>query len=137
MNAERHPRIPREMIDLASGTTWSGLEGYPGLDVMLLGDTLDEGRRTGARTRLVRFRPGARTHERLVHAYWEETLLVSGSLETPEAAGESAPVGEHLGADPMPGEVLRYSLRPPGTPHGPFFSPRGCLLFEVQYYLAD
>ena len=27
-----------------------------------------------------------------------------------------------------------YACRPPGTPHGPFRSEKGCLLLELHYY---
>jgi len=34
----------------------------------------------------------------------------------------------HAGPSPA------YSIRPPGTPHGPFTSHHGCLLLEIQYF---
>ena len=41
---------------------------------------LDENVKTGNRTRLLRFEPGARTVEPFVHDYWEEVYLLSGDL---------------------------------------------------------
>jgi hypothetical protein len=111
--------IEMAAIDLDSG--WQPLAGAPeGLEVKLLADDLDEERRRGARTRLVRFKPGAATAVAFTHTYWEEVFVMSGDMM--DLARNSA----H--------EALIYSLRPPGTPHGPFRSEKGCVLFEIQYY---
>ena len=117
-------RGPIEMAPLDLETGWSQLPGFPdGLMVKLLADDLDEGAKTGAPTRLVRFAPGTFTTDPLVHDYWEEVILLQGRLAPrPEAA---------QGSD----TALTYSCRPPGTPHGPFVSSDGCILLEFQYYL--
>ena len=129
MKAENY-RTALEMIELGDAIQWRPLAGFPGLDMVPLRDDLDEANGRGARTRLVRFAPGAETTARLVHPYWEEVLVMSGDLsnkDTPQ--GTDASQGRQT--------APRYSLRPPGTPHGPFVSRGGCVLFEVQYFLAE
>ena len=66
-------------VDLATG--WRAPPGYPpGIEQKILAGALDEIARTGSRTRLLRFEPGARTMEPFVHDYWEEVYLLSGDL---------------------------------------------------------
>ena len=36
--------------------------------------------------------------------------------------------------DGTPCEPHTYACRPPHTPHGPFKSETGCILFELHYY---
>lgn len=106
-------------LDLANG--WSPLPGFEGLEVKLLASDLDEVGRRGARSRMVRFAAGALTHGTLVHGYWEEVYVLSGDmfrLDRPDA----------------PSLAPMYSVRPPGTPHGPFGSSSGCVLLEIQYF---
>ena len=109
-------------IDLEGG--WEVPAGYPdGIEQKILSGGLDEGRRTGARTRLLRFRPGARTAEPFVHDYWEEVFLVSGDLIVGSREDGRETFAPHT-----------YACRPPGVLHGPFESPGGCLLLESHYY---
>ncbi|AXF06343.1 cupin (plasmid) [Paraburkholderia hospita] len=129
------PRPSRHHIEMAgvSDEGWVALEGFAGgLEVHLLADDLDESRKRGGRSRLVRFAPGASTSHTLVHDYWEEVFVLSGDL----LALEDVVDGDTDTSKPGRNEY-RYSCRPPGTPHGPFQSPRGCVLFEVQYFLPD
>ena len=78
MNLEREHR-EFHRVDLEAG--WEVPAGYPpGIEQKILSGGLDEENRRGARTRLLRFRPGARTSEQFVHDYWEEVFLVSGDL---------------------------------------------------------
>jgi hypothetical protein len=130
------PRDALEMIELGEDIQWRQLQGFPGLEFFPLGDTLDEQNGRGARTRLVRFAPGAETTARLVHPYWEEVLIISGELSNanPATGAEEEAGGPSARRAHTP---LRYSLRPPGTSHGPFVSRTGCILFEVQYFLAE
>jgi len=111
-------------VDLDRG--WETPPGYPaGIQQKILAGALDEAGRRGTRTRLLRFAPGVHTTEPFVHEYWEEVFLVSGDLT----------VGND--ADGNGGEAFRphtYACRPPGAPHGPFRSERGCLLLEIHYY---
>ena len=55
--------------------------GYPaGIEQKILASDLDETRKMGSRTRLLRFAPGVFTTSPFVHAHWEEVYLVSGDL---------------------------------------------------------
>jgi hypothetical protein len=116
-------RTHLEMLTLNVESNWSQLPGQPaGLEYKTLDDDLDEENRTGSRSRLVRFAPGVSTNEVFVHEYWEEVLLIAGDLTKVDDS-------------PAPDGVMTYSLRPPGTRHGPFISRNGCLLFEVHSFL--
>ena len=100
---------------------WKNLPDFPGIQQITLVDDFDEAARRGRRTRLVRFAPGARTEAPLVHAYWEEAYLLEGELHFTGAPALSAPA---------------YRCRPPGTSHGPYGSPGGCVLLESHYWDA-
>jgi hypothetical protein len=100
---------------------WHPLPGFAGLHVHVLSDDLDEEARTGSRTRIVRFDPGAKTDVVLSHDYWEEVLCLSGDLH-------------ETSVPPLTGR--NFVRRPPHTPHGPFHSGNGCLLVEFQYFAA-
>ena len=105
-------------VDLKVG--WRTPPGYPaGIEQKILAGALDENAKTGNRTRLLRFAPGARTSAPFVHDYWEEVFLLSGDLSV---------------GDERKGPGLTYARRPPGIHHGPFRSADGCLLFEIHYY---
>ena len=111
------PHLEFLTLDLATG--WEVPPGYPaGIQQKVLAGALDEARRKGSRTRLLRFTPGAFTTEPFEHEYWEEVFLVSGALS----------VG---GATFKP---WTYACRTPHVPHGPFRSDEGCLLFEVHWF---
>lgn len=111
-------------LDLAQG--WSVPPGYPlGMQHKILAGELDEARRRGNRTRLLRFEPGVYTTAPFIHDYWEEVYLLSGDLIV--GNDELGQGGESFAPN-------TYACRPPGTPHGPFKSERGCLLLEVHYY---
>jgi hypothetical protein len=104
-------------LNLSSG--WEPPPGYPeDIEQKILSGHLNEKKKMGSRTRLLRFKPGAFTTEPFEHDYWEEVLLVSGTLTV---GGEDF--------DPF-----TYACRPPHTPHGPFLSNEGCLLFEIHYF---
>lgn len=102
-----------------SDDEWQDLPGFPGIQQIPLVDDFDESTRSGRRTRLVRFQPGARTQTALTHAYWEEAYLLEGDLHFAGAALLKAPA---------------YRCRPPGTSHGPYDSPRGCIMLELHYW---
>lgn len=123
----KEPRTLIEMMPLLGDEGWHPLTGFAGLEVKVLTDDLDESARRGGRTRLVRFAPGAGTETTFVHDYWEEMYLLEGDLVPRKTTGQ---------ADADTPDVQRFSSRPPGSPHGPYVSPRGCLLLEVQYYLS-
>ncbi len=111
-------------VDMTTG--WETPAGYPaGIEQKILAGTLDEERRSGSRTRLLRFAPEVFTTLPFVHEYWEEVYLIEGDL----TVGNDA---EGKGGEAFaPGT---YACRPPGAVHGPFKSKSGCLLLEIHYY---
>ena len=97
-----------------SGSAAAGAGG-PGIEEKVLsGDPT-----TGDLTRLLRFAPGVRTSETIAHDFWEEVLIVDGSLMD-LTLGRTFTAG-------------MYACRPPGMKHGPYASPDGALLFETRY----
>jgi hypothetical protein len=111
-------------VDLTSG--WETPAGYPGgLQQKILSGSLDESAKTGTRTRLMRYIPGAGSVTGFVHEYWEEVFCVSGDFEKfDEKTGDTL---ETFSAG-------AYACRPPRKTHGPFRSKDGCLLFEIHYF---
>jgi hypothetical protein len=109
-------------VDLTAG--WRRVAGYPpGIEEKILAGALDEKARTGNRTRLLRFEPGARTTLPFVHDYWEEVFLLSGDLVVGDEGSGLTTYGPNT-----------YACRPPGVYHGPFRSTEGCLMIEIHYY---
>ena len=105
---------------------WEVPLGYPsGIQQKILSGHLDEEKKCGSRTRLLRFQPGTFTTAPFVHEYWEEVYLLSGDLivgnDEQGNGGESFATGT-------------YACRPPGAFHGPFKSVNGCLLYETHFY---
>ena len=118
------PSVPMHV--LADGEGWEPVPGgAPGVEQRMLSGALDEDARCGVRTRLIRFRAGTVAPNVFVHDYWEEVYLIEGTLIARcDAEGRGGT------AFSAPG----YACRPPGTEHGPFAAPEGCLFFEIQYY---
>jgi len=113
-------------VDL--GQDWHTPAGYPaGIQQKILAGQLDEEKKVGNRTRLLRFSPGTYTTKPFVHDYWEEVYLLSGDLIV--GNDENGDGGESF--DPH-----TYACRPPGAYHGPFTSEKGCLLLEIHYYVT-
>ena len=106
------PHLEFQRVDMAEG--WATPAGYPaGIQQKILASDLDETRKMGSRTRLLRFEPGTYTTAPFVHDHWEEVYLVSGDLIVGnDAAGKG---GEAF-------EAPTYACRPPGVHHGPFKS---------------
>ena len=118
------PHLEFRSLDLAAG--WQVPAGYPaGIEQKILAGSLDETRKRGSRSRLLRFKPGVFTTEPFVHEYWEEVYLLSGDL----VVGNDA-----KGKGGTPFAPNTYACRPPGAKHGPFRSDTGCMLFEIHYY---
>ncbi len=111
-------------LDMETG--WEPAPGAaPGIEQKMLSGSLDEEKRIGVRTRLIRFQPGAIAPDTFVHPYWEEVYLISGELIV---GNDETGKGGQSFAQPC------YACRPPGTVHGPFASPQGCLFLEIQYF---
>lgn len=105
-------------IDMEQG--WAAVPGATGILAKLLSGDFDEAAAKGYRTRMVRFVPGAETFEPFSHTYWEEVTLTEGSVtDKSDGTVYTAPC---------------YVIRPPGTPHGPFVSDKGCVMVETQYF---
>jgi len=115
-----------EFVELDMGSGWETPSGYPsGIKQKILASDIDETKKTGSRTRLLRFDPGVFTTAPFVHDHWEEVYLVTGDL----IVGN-----DEKGAGGEPFKSPTYACRPPGVYHGPFKSDGGCLLYEIHYY---
>lgn len=118
------PHIEFQSLDMSSG--WETPRGYPsGIKQKILASDIDEAKKTGSRSRLLRFDPGVFTTVPFMHDHWEEVYLVSGDL----TVGNDA---QGRGGEAF--KAYTYACRPPGVSHGPFKSETGCLLFEIHYY---
>jgi hypothetical protein len=108
------------------GDGWHSPPGYPQeIEQKILAGRLDELKKVGNRTRLLRFRPGAYTTKPFVHDYWEEVYIIAGDLTVTDE--EHAELAQTFAPN-------TYACRPPGVYHGPFRSEKGCLLLEIHYY---
>lgn len=123
-DAQLKPAVPFHLLDLEAG--WEQVPGgAEGVQHKPLSGALDEDAKIGVRTRLIRFLPGTVAPNIFVHDYWEEVYLLQGTLITGcDADGK--------GGESFTGPC--FACRPPGTEHGPFHSPGGCIFFEIQYY---
>jgi hypothetical protein len=111
-------------IDMSTG--WETPPGYPaGIQQKILSGALDETKKCGSRSRLLRFEPGVFTTKPFVHDYWEEVYLVSGDMTV--GSDENGEGGTSFVSN-------TYASRPPGAYHGPFKSNNGCILFEIHYF---
>ena len=73
------PHLEFTRVDMDTG--WATPPGYPaGIKQKILASDIDESRKMGSRTRLLRFDPGTYTTAPFVHDHWEEVYLVSGDL---------------------------------------------------------
>lgn len=118
------PHLEFHRLDMKAD--WHTPPGYPpGIKQKVLASDLDEVRKMGSRTRLLRFDPGVYTTEPFVHDHWEEVYLLSGDLTV--GNDEHGKGGESF-------KGATYACRPPGAKHGPFKSEQGCVLFEIHYY---
>lgn len=114
------PKSEREFFDV-SKVNWRPVEGGSGASGPgLYEKILSRDEKTGDYTRMLRFDPGTETSEVLTHDFWEEVIILEGSL-----------VDKNLNREFTQG---MYACRPPGMKHGPYRSPRGCMTFEIRYY---
>ena len=123
--AQGKPHLEFTELDMSAG--WETPPGYPpGIKQKVLASDLDESAKTGSRSRLLRFDPGAFSTQPFVHDHWEEVYLVEGEIIV--GNDEHGEGGERFNPP-------TYACRPPGVHHGPFKSETGCLLFELHYYV--
>ena len=103
------PHLEFTRVDMNSG--WATPPGYPaGIKQKILASDLDESRKMGSRTRLLRFDPGVYTTAPFVHDHWEEVYLISGDL----IVGNDT---QGKGGEPF--DAPTYACRPPGRPSRP------------------
>jgi hypothetical protein len=97
--------------------SWSPVAGQPGVSERMLSHDAS----SGILTRMVRWAPGVDTSSAgaVVHDYFEEVLLLSGSIH-------DLRLGRTFAAG-------CYACRPPGMVHGPWNTADGCVMFEARY----
>ena len=118
------PHLEFHTLNLNEG--WETPVGYPeGIKQKILASDIDEVRKMGSRTRLLRFDPGVFTTKPFVHDHWEEVYLMTGDLTV--GNDDQGNFGEAF-------QPNTYACRPPGAYHGPFKSRAGCMLLEIHYY---
>ena len=110
------PKPEIEFMDCDTQWLWRPVEG----DTMGIKEKiLSEDPETGDITRFLNFPPGTETKETLVHDFWEEVLIIDGSLY--DVVKKETYVSGF------------YACRPPGMKHGPYQIPYGCVTFEMRY----
>jgi hypothetical protein len=113
-------KLEREFFD-AGEVDWKPVEGGSGVQGPGVWEKiLSKDEKTGDATRLLRLDPGADSNEVIVHDFWEEVIILEGSL-----------IDKRLNKEFTKG---MYGCRPPGMKHGPYRAPNGCMTFEVRYY---
>jgi len=95
---------------------WTPVEGQEGIFEKVLNVDPE----TGSVTRFLKFEPGTRTQEVLIHDFYEEILLVEGTLIDTRKNLEL--------------KAGYYGYRHPGMEHGPYYIPDGVITFEVRNY---
>ena len=119
------PHLEFFPVDMQEG--WATPPGYKeGFKQKILASNLDEVNKQGSRSRLLRIEPGVFSEKPFVHDHWEEVYLFEGDLIV--GNDEHGNGGERF-------QAQTYACRPPGVYHGPFKSEKGCVLFEIHYYL--
>lgn len=95
---------------------WEPVEGAPeGIYEKVIFEDED-----GSNATFVRHEPGVSVDSVLEHDCYEEVIILEGSI-----------VDTRLEREFTAGS---YGRRPPGTKHGPYEFPDGCLTLEIQYY---
>jgi hypothetical protein len=96
---------------------WRAVAGQPGVSERILA----QDSATEFLTRLIRWDPGLNTSGAgpVAHAYFEEVLVLSGSLHD-------------LRLDQTFGPGY-FACRPPGMVHGPWETADGCIMLETRY----
>lgn len=121
---KRKPHL--EFLRLDPDKDWVTPPGYPSsFKHKILTSDIDEEKKVGSRSRLMRLDPGAYSKAPFVHNHWEEVYLIEGDLIV--GNDENGEGGEQFFAP-------TYACRPPGAYHGPFKSENGCVMFEMHYY---
>ncbi|MDA8142717.1 MAG: cupin domain-containing protein [Thermoplasmatales archaeon] len=110
-----------EFFDVSS-IEWTPCEGnVSGLRERILSfDSIE-----GTATRILKFDPLVDTTPNGIqkHSFWEEVYILEGSIYDKELKKTFS--------------KGMYACRPPGMPHGPWYSAEGCITFEVRYLTRD
>ncbi len=115
MPKEEREFFDTETIDWVPAGAGSGATAEGVMEKILSQDP-----ETGNYARMVNFPAGVETDETIAHDFWEEVIIIEGSL-IDTRLNQEFPKGF-------------YGCRPPGMPHGPYKSPNGCITFELRYY---
>jgi hypothetical protein len=111
------PKKEMEFFDHDLSIGWRQVEGA---QEGIVEKILSEDPETGDYTRILKFPPGLRTKEVLVHDFWEEVYILKGTLID---LNKKETYVEGM-----------YACRPPGMIHGPYDIPNGCMTIEMRYY---
>ena len=99
------PHLEFATLDMSTG--WATPPDYPpGIKQKILASDINESKKMGSRTRLLRFDPGVYTTAPFVHDHWEEVYLLAGDL----VVGSDA---QGKGGEPFFSPT--YACRPPGV----------------------
>jgi len=114
------PKQEREFFNVDE-IDWKAVKGGSGAQGAGIWEKiLSHDEKTGDYTRVLRFEPAVETSEVLEHDFWEEVIILEGSL-----------IDKTLNREFTQG---MYACRPPGMKHGPYRIPNGCMTFEIRYY---
>ena len=109
------PHLEFHRLDLDHG--WATPEGYPsGIQQKILASDIDERRKTGSCSRLLRFDPGVYT----TAPFRPRPLGVKSTC----CRGDLTVGNDAMGQGGESFQVPLYACRPPGAYHGPFKSGR-------------
>ena len=89
----------------------------------ILPDTMDHNAKTGMRTRILRVDAGFQSFGQHEHPYWEELIIIKGSLY------EGVPGDEERKLS-----ATSYARREPGHMHGPARTDEVCYMIEINWY---
>lgn len=114
------PKPEMEFFDVKK-IDWKPVEGGSGATgVGICEKVLSHDEKSGDYTRILRFDPGVESYDVIEHDFWEEVIILEGTL-----------LDKTLNQEFTKG---MYACRPPGMKHGPYRTPKGCMTFEVRYF---
>jgi hypothetical protein len=101
--------------------SWKAVEGGSGATGAGIWEKiLSQDEKSGDYTRVLRFDSGVETYDVIQHDFWEEVIILDGSL-----------IDKTLDKEFTKG---MYACRPPRMKHGPYRTPNGCMTFELRYF---
>jgi hypothetical protein len=108
-----------EFCDMAT-VPWTPVQAGSGVVGKGISEKVLSRDESGDTTRLLRLDPGVESNEVITHDFWEEVIILEGSL-----------IDTRLNKEFTKG---MYACRPPGMIHGPYKTPNGCTTFEIRYF---